>query len=235
MYFIQDKKIFKRKWAKPYEPKIAKKIYFKTNNGIILEGAFIKNEENLPLILYFGGNANNVIEFLDTVAIKIKNFNFIGFNYPGYAKSQGKPCEKCIEKYALEIFDTYKPSVLIGRSLGTAVASYVASKRNIKGIILITPFDSIEHIAKEKYPFFPISLLLKYKFNEVDFISKTKAPVIIIALKNDDIISNTSLKNLTAHIKNLKQITYLNGINHANIYNHPQIVKILKKALLNLL
>lgn len=228
---MQDKKVFNRIWAKPYEPKIAKKIYFTTSDGIKLEGAITKNGENLPLVLYFSGNANNAIEFLDKIAPHIKNFNFIGFNYPGYAGSEGKPCEKCIEKYALEIYDKYKPDIIIGRSLGTAVASYVASKRKVKGIILITPFDSIENIAKKKYPIFPIKLLLKHKFNEAQFLSKTNTPVIIIALKNDDIIPNTSLKNLLKHINNLKQIIYIDGVKHGVIYEYPGIINILKNAL----
>jgi hypothetical protein len=80
LYFIQENKIFNKKWAKPIEPKIAKKVYFRTSDGIKLEGAFTK-KDNLPLILYFSGNANNVIEFLDKIATKIKNYNFIGFNY----------------------------------------------------------------------------------------------------------------------------------------------------------
>jgi pimeloyl-ACP methyl ester carboxylesterase len=231
LYLIQDRKVFNKKWAKPIESKIAKKIYFTTSDGIKLEGAFTKNGDNLPLVLYFSGNANNVIEFLDKIAPKIKNFNFIGFNYPGYAGSEGKPCEECIEKYALEIYDKYKPDIIIGRSLGTAVASYVASKRKVKGIILITPFDSIENIAKKKYPIFPISLLLKYKFKEAEYISKTKATVVIIALKHDDIIPEKSLNNLIKHIKNLKKIIYIDGVKHGYIYEYPKIIEILKNAL----
>jgi pimeloyl-ACP methyl ester carboxylesterase len=172
-----------------------------------------------------------VIEFLDFIAPKIKNFNFIGFNYPGYAGSEGKPCEKCIEKYALEIFDKYKPDFLIGRSLGSAVASFVASKRDVKGVVLITPFDSIENIAKAKYPIFPISLLLKYNFKEAEFISKTNAPVVVIALKHDDVIPKNSLENLLKHIKNLKKVIYLDGVKHGFIYEHPKIVEVLKKSL----
>jgi pimeloyl-ACP methyl ester carboxylesterase len=231
LYLIQDIKIFNRKWAKPFTPKIAKKIYFTTSDGIKLEGAITKNGENLPLVLYFSGNANNAIEFLDKIASKIKNFNFIGFNYPGYAKSEGKPCEKCIEKYAIEIFDKYKPDFLIGRSLGTAVASYVASKRKVKGIILITPFDSIEHIAKEKYPLFPVSMLLKHKFKEAKFLSKTNTHVIIIALKKDDMIPTPCLKNLIKHIKNLKKIIYIDKVTHGFIYDHPNIINIIKNSL----
>jgi len=231
LYLIQDKKVFQRHYAKEYSPKTAKKIFFTTSEGIKLEGAYLENKKDAPLVLYFSGNANNVIEFIDNIAPKLKNYNFIGFNYPGYAGSEGKPCEECILKYALKIYDKYKPDIVMGRSLGTAVASYVASKRDVKGVVLVTPFDSIENIAKSKYPIFPISILLKHKFKEYEFISKTASPVVVVALKNDDIIPQKSLQNLLNHIKNLKKVIYFDNIRHGFIYEHPHIVEILNKAL----
>ncbi len=231
LYFIQNQKIFNRKWAKPYTPKKAKIIYFKTSDGVKLEGAYTKNAEFLPLVLYFGGNANNVIEFLDKIAPKIKGFNFLGFNYPGYAGSEGTPSEKKILKYASEIFKKYRPDFVIGRSLGTAVAAYLASKYKFKGLLLITPFDSIEHIAKIKYPLFPIDLLLKYKFKEAEFIKKSGIPTVVIALKNDDIIPKVCLENLLKNIRNLKDIIWLDGVKHGEIYTYPDIYKIIRNSL----
>ncbi len=230
LYFMQENKIFNKKRTKPYKPQIAKTIYFKTSDGIILSGASVKNKKNALLILYFSGNTSNTIEFLDKTAPKIKNFNFLGFNYPGYADSTGKPCEKCIEKYALEIYDKYNPDIIMGRSLGSAVASYVAGKRDVKKVLLITPFSSIECIAKMKYPFFPVKLFLKYPFYENKFISHTSAPVSIIALKNDDKIPQKCLNILIKNIKNLKNIYYLDKIKHGNIYNYPHIEKIIEKV-----
>ena len=231
LYFTQNKKIFNKKYATPYTPKITKIIYFKTDDGIKLEGGFTKNGQNLPLVLYFSGNANNVLEFLDKIAPKIKNYNFIGFNYPGYAKSAGKPSEKNILKYANEIYNKYKPDFVIGRSLGSAVASYLASKHNFKGLLLITPFDSIEHIAKIDYPYLPVKWLLKYKFKEIEFIKKSFVPTSIIAIKNDDVIPKECLDNLIKNIPNLKKIFWLKNIKHGEIYKYPKIDKIIKKGL----
>jgi len=230
LYFTQDSKVFNRKYAKEYTPKTAKKIYFNSSVGK-LEGAFTKNCENCPLVLYFSGNANNVIEFLDTVAPKITNYNFLGFNYPGYVNSEGTPSEKNFYLVANEIFKKYKPDFLIGRSIGSAVASYLASKYKFKGLVLITPFDSIVSIAKQKYPFIPVDLLLKYKFPEVEFLSKSSVPTVVIALKNDDVIPKKSLNNLLKNIKNLKEIIWLDGVSHGGIYHYPYIEKVIKKAL----
>ena len=229
LYFTQDSKVFNRKYAKEYTPKTAKKIYFNSSVGK-LEGAITKNCENCPLVLYFSGNANNVIEFLDTVAPKIKNYNFLGFNYPGYVNSEGTPNEKNFYLVADEIFKKYKPDFIIGRSIGSAVASYLASKYKFKGLVLITPFDSIVSIAKQKYPFIPVDLLLKHKFPEAEFLSKSSVPTVVIALKNDDVIPKKSLNNLLKNIKN-KDIIWLDGVSHGGVYNYPNIEKIIKKAL----
>jgi len=229
-YFTQDEKIFNTKYATDYSPKIAKKIYFNSSEGK-LEGAEVVNCKECPLVLYFSGNANNVIEFLDKTASKIKGFNFIGFNYPGYANSEGKPSEEALKKTAEEIFQKYKPDFVIGRSLGSSIAAYLASKYKFKGLILITPFDSIASIAKQKYPFLPVDLLLKYKFNEAEFMQKSDIPTIIIALKNDDVIPKKSLENLIKNIKNLKKVIYLDGISHGRLYEYKGIEKIIQKSL----
>ncbi len=231
LYLTQDNKIFNRKWAKPYEPKIARKVYFYTSDGIKLEGAFTENGKNLPLVLYFSGNANNVIVFLEKTAPKIKNYNFIGFNYPGYAGSEGKPCEKCILKYALEVFDSYRPGIVMGRSLGSAVAAYVASKRDIKKLVLITPFDSIVNIAKSRYPFLPVENLVKYKFNEAEWIKQTNVPVSILLVKNDDVIPQKSIDNLLNNIPDLHKKVVISGVKHGNIYEYKDIEKVIEKLL----
>jgi hypothetical protein len=227
----QDSKVFNRKYAKDYTPKHVKEIYFTTSDGIKLQGGIIEKNRSYPWVLYFGGNANNVLEFLDKTAYNIDGFNFVAFNYPGYVKSRGKPCEKCIYEYALEIFDKYKPDLVIGRSLGTAVASYVASKRKVKGVLLVTPFDSIEHIAQIRYPFMPISLLLKYKFEESKFVSKINAPISVILVKNDKTIPEKSTINLLKSVKKLNQKILLDNIEHYNVYEYPGIDKIMEKML----
>ncbi|WP_457560359.1 alpha/beta hydrolase [Caminibacter sp.] len=231
LYFTQKNKIFKRKWAKTIVPKIAKHIYFKTNDGILLEGGFVENKKNAPLVLYFSGNANNVLEFLDNIAPKIKEYNFVGFNYPGYAKSEGKPCEECILKYALEIFDKYKPDFLIGRSLGSAVTSYVAANSSIKGLLLITPIDSIVNIAKARYPFLPVSFLVKHKFETYKYLKKVNAPVSLLLVKKDEIVPKKSIENVIKSIKNLSKIVVIDGVGHGNIYEYNYIFKLTENLL----
>jgi surfactin synthase thioesterase subunit len=231
LYFTQDEKVFNRKFAKKISPAVAKHIYFTTSDGVRLEGGYVENKKVAPLVLYFSGNSNNVLEFLDNIAPKIKDYNFIGFNYPGYAGSEGKPCEKCIEKYALEIFDKYHPDYLMGRSLGSAVASFVGANKKIKGILLITPIDSILNIAKSRYPFFPISILLKHKFEAYKNLMKIDAPVSLLLVKNDETVPKKSISTVINSIRNLRDVEVIEGVGHGNIYEYKGIEKIIEKLL----
>jgi len=230
LYFMQEKLIFKKQYALPYLPTNVKVIHFTTSNGITLEGGLLEHGDNLPLVLYFGGNGANVLHFLDDVAYKIKNYNFIAFNYPGYGNSKGTPSQEQILKYALEITNKYKPDIVIGRSLGTAVASYVASKIAIKSVVLITPFDSIENVAQKRYPIFPVKYILKHPFRELEFLKKSKASTInALFVYNDEVIPRKSIENLQKQIKFNKSITI--DASHNQIYQYPTIDRVIKKLL----
>jgi alpha/beta superfamily hydrolase len=231
LYITQDEKIFNRKRVDKLEPKIAKRVEFNTTDGTILEGAFIENKKDAPLVLYFGGNANSVIPFLDNVASKIKDFNFIAFNYAGYGNSTGKPSEEVILKHSNEIYSRYKPEVVIGRSLGSTVAIYVASKNNPKGVVLITPFDSILNVAKAKYPFLLVEPILKHKFEANRWAKDLKSKVAVILVENENIIPQNSLDNILNILSD--KIVYkksVKGVDHINIYS-KDISKELKEAI----
>ena len=222
LYFWQDKLIFKNIYANSYMPQRAKLIEFTTSDGLKLEGGYLEHKKGLPLVLYFGGNAANVLYFLDDTASKLKGYNFIAFNYPGYANSEGKPSEEKILKYALEIAKKYKPQHIIGRSLGTAVASYVASKIEIDRLLLITPFDSIADVAQSKYPIFPIKLLVKHKFNELEWLKNSKAKQInAIFVKNDEVIPLKNIEQLKNSVKFNKTLTI--DSSHNYIYEDKNI------------
>ncbi len=114
-------------------------------------------------------------------------------NYRGYGGSSGSPSEAGLYKDALAIFDEirsrYTSISVIGRSLGSGVATYLATQRNIDRLILVTPFDSIENVARKALPILPVSLLLKDKFDSAGRVADIHAPVLIVIAENDEVIS----------------------------------------------
>lgn len=143
-------------------------------------------------IIYFGGNAEDVsANILDFRNIFPGHAVFL-VNYRGYGGSTGSPSEAGLYKDALAVFDEIRSQhtsiSIIGRSLGSAVASYLASVRDIDRLVLVTPFDSIENVARKAFPVFPVSLLLKDKFNAVRYVAEIDAPVLVVIAENDEII-----------------------------------------------
>ncbi|MFK5882063.1 MAG: alpha/beta hydrolase [Sulfurospirillum sp.] len=238
VYFTQDSKIFNYaqiEKSPPIELKGSEKVSLEVAKGVVLHGVYEKSKQNdAPLIIYFGGNSDDATRFLLYVE-GLKDFNILAFNYRGYMDSGGKPSEKNLFKDAIKIYDKFAKNlkvILIGRSLGTGVASYLASKREVKGLVLITPYDSIASLAKEKYPYLPIDLLLKYKFESTKYISKIKTPVAIIEVKDDITVPNTNTAKLIKKIKNLVLFAELTNTTHAEVFHHPDFEKTLKEAIL---
>jgi len=221
--FLQQKKfIFFPIKALHSSPPGASEFSF-THDDVILHGwLFQEKFVNERLIIYYGGNAEDVYyaaeqfgKYGDTAALMV--------NYRGYGKSTGTPGEKELFSDALAIFDEiqkrYSPEkiFLMGRSLGSGVASYVAAHRNVTGIILITPFDSIANIAKRQFPFLPTGKLLQHQFRSTDYAPQFTAPTLVIYGGRDTTVLPQQTNKLLEYIPGDPVITYIAEAEHNNI------------------
>jgi len=191
-----------------------KLIYFPTNKishgfeklKIVNENETIEvivlNPNKDEAIIYCGGNAETVVlnseDFLNAFPSKTLYL----LNYRGYGGSSGTPSEKGIFSDILFLFDKihkkHKNIHAIGRSLGTGVVIYLASKRNIKKLILVSPYDSITSIAQNRFPIYPVFLLLKDKYNSINKIKDIKSKSMIMIAENDEVIpQKNSLRLIT--------------------------------------
>jgi uncharacterized protein len=178
-------------------------------------------------LLYFGGNSEDVVG-LNFEAKEFSIKQCITFNYSGYGQSKGIPTQESLYSNALEIYDTVSKKynlkseniVIFGRSLGSSVATYLAANRESAGVILITPFDSIENIAANHYKFLPVKFILKHRFPTIDYINKIKVPILMLAAEKDEIIADINLQNLDKNTgKNTRLIRYAN-VGHNTIQTH---------------
>jgi len=173
------------------------------------------------LLIYYGGNAEdvflNIDEFRDIEAASL----FLP--YRGYGPSSGKPGEKELFADALAVIDDlvgrYSPAeiYLIGRSLGSGVACYAAAHRPVQGVVLITPYDSIENIARAGYPWLPVSLLLKHRFLSVGYLPEIRCPFLVIYGGNDRVVPPERTRNLIDHIPGEKKVIFLERADHGTI------------------
>lgn len=207
LYFFQDKMIFfpQRLTAEESE-RIAhvqsqnsqiENISLKTEKHLHLRGWLVKNSnlQQSPLIIYFGGNAEE-LSYLIHYSRRIQGWSLALINYRGYGLSEGNPGEKNFCADATAIYDYFagRPDidknriVTMGRSLGTGVAVFLAKARNIKAVILVSPYDSLVSIGKEHFPFLPVRLLLRHRFDSLARAPLITSPLLVMVAPEDTII-----------------------------------------------
>ena len=148
-----------------------------------------------PAIIYFGGNAEEV-SFTLADPRWPRDWSIVALNYRGYGASEGTPGERELTADALSIYDAIaardgidrRRIVVFGRSLGTALAAHVAAERPVAGVVLVSPYDSLAAIGNHHYPWLPVSLLLRHRFNASSDAGRSRMPLHAIVADSDSII-----------------------------------------------
>ena len=178
------------------------------------------------LLIYYGGNAEDI--FLNIEEYQSVQAATLFVAYRGYGPSSGKPGEADLFADALAVLDdmvsTYSPKeiFLIGRSLGSGVACYVAAQREVHGAILITPYDSIENVAKSHYPWLPIGLLLNHRFSSIDYLASIRCSLLVIYGGQDVVVAPERTENLVRHIPGENEVIFIAGAGHGTIEMYPE-------------
>ena len=183
-------------------------LSFMMTDGVTVRGWLVKSASPKPLSLlfYYGGNAEELSHMIESSG-KFGDWSLVLVNYRGYGESGGKPGETALKKDALEIYDAVlkRPEVdsrsviLMGRSLGTGIATYVASQRHHAGVILVSPYDSMVSVGKHHYPFFPVDLLLRHRFDSLQSAPSITSPALMLAAADDSIVPNSHSRSLADH------------------------------------
>jgi pimeloyl-ACP methyl ester carboxylesterase len=144
-------------------------------------------------LIYFGGNQERVGRNFTRFAALLPRHSLYLVNYRGYGGSTGAPTEAALFADALAVYDhvlaRHADVAVAGRSLGTGVAVYVASQRAVGRLALVTPYDSIENVARGRYPFLPVSWLLLDKFDSGSRAAQVRAPTLVVLGEHDGVIA----------------------------------------------
>jgi fermentation-respiration switch protein FrsA (DUF1100 family) len=207
---------------------------------IISNGESIKvwqlNPDRFKAIIYFGGNAENVYWNIAEFEKIFSDYSVYLVNYRGYGGSSGAPTEAGLLEDAVNIFDALQSNhediSVIGRSLGTGIATYLASVREIEKMVLVTPFDSIVNVAKRGFPFFPVSLFLKDRYDSISHAGLVKAKTLVIVAGNDEVISRENSERLiSAFTSSQVFVAMIDDATHNSIGNTPRYSKLLDEFL----
>jgi hypothetical protein len=192
------------------------------NNESESINVIVLNQGKTKAILYFGGNGEAVAGNATDFEFLFPTHTVYLVNYRGYGGSTGVPEERGIYSDSLYIFDKIKQNhdavSVLGRSLGSGVATLVASARKLDKLILVTPFDSIQNIAQDSFPIFPASLLIKDKYDSLSRVKDIKVPTLILIAEFDEVIGRKYSMNLASAF-NPDQLTLeiIRGAGHNTI------------------
>jgi len=192
-------------------------IRFKTNDSIAK-----------GVVLYLHGNRKNISWYAKYAGNFTRNgYEVWMLDYPGFGKSTGKFAEQELYGYALQLYklarSKYKPGEIIiyGKSLGTCLASQLASVRDCKYLILETPCYSMTSLVAHYFPIYPVSRMLHYHFPTNEYLKEVTAPIIIFHGTNDGVVPYSNSKRLIPVLKQNDEFVTIEGGSHNDLNNFP--------------
>lgn len=237
LYFMQRSQVFHplRDTKTPAEYGLSgfENIMIPTQDHLKIQAWYKKAKPGYPTVVYFHGNAHS----LGNRSNRFKEMAAAGFGvlaptYRGYGMSEGSPTEEGLyaDARGAMSYATTKLSIpsrqmiLYGESLGTAVATYAATEYAVGGVILEAPPISILKRGQELYPYAPVSILLKDRFETINRIKNIHAPLLILHGTVDRIVPAAHGKALYDAAVAPKHLILFKGIDHIDI-PAPRVVK----------
>jgi pimeloyl-ACP methyl ester carboxylesterase len=199
-------------------------VFVQAADGIRIHAWHVPGPPGAPLVMYFGGNAEDVSWMLgETDALSPAGWLLV--DYRGYGSSEGSPSEDALAADALLWYDRFAPQakqiIALGRSLGSGVAVRLAAERKVDALILVTPFDSMVEVGKRHYPYLPVSLLLRHRFDSISRAPKITAALLCIVAMRDSIIPAEHAKLLYDAWGGPKRWLPLEEAGHNTVDAHP--------------
>jgi len=206
----------------------ASEITISSADGAKLHGWLVRphGAERVPLVLYYGGNAEEVSHMLEAIGDPVRGDTpgvaWLLLNYRGYGASEGSPSERSLVADALAQYDhaSSLPGIdparvfAFGRSLGSGVAVQLAAHRPLRGVILVSPYDSLAAVAKRHYWYLPVDWMLKHPFDSIGLAPQMKRPLLCFIAERDDVIPPEHAERLFAAWAGPKRRVLLQGAGH---------------------
>lgn len=228
MYVIQSRLIYYPASQLPYTPADIsleyEDIFFTTEDSVQLNGWFVPHDDARGTILFQHGNAGNISGRLATILLIHKlRLNVLIYDYRGYGKSEGNPTEEGTYRDARAAWNyltkerAIQPGqiILMGRSLGGAVAAWLATKVQPGGVILESTFTSAADLGAELYPLFPVRWIIHFNYTTINSLKKIDVPLLIVHSKEDDLVPFSHGKKLFEAANEPKIFLEIQG-NHGN-------------------
>ena len=208
--------------------------------GATLNALHFQQDNPRGVIFFLHGNAGNLVNW--TVGMDYYqriNYDLFIFDYRGYGKSTGKiTSQPQLMDDVRTAWNTLapqykdKPIVIYGRSLGTALATQLASEVSSDLLILVSPFTDMTSLAKNRYPLAPAKLL-RYPLNTDQIINDVKTDIVFMHGDNDTTIPIDHSQKLQALLNKPSQLFEIEGASHNDIHQFKSYLDSLAQVLPN--
>jgi fermentation-respiration switch protein FrsA (DUF1100 family) len=200
-------------------------VVFKTADGVLLHGWFLAARRSTrPLtVIVFNGNAGNRAHRGDLgERLRARGLSVLLFDYRGFGGNAGSPTEAglALDARAARDYVAARPAVsadrlvYFGESLGSAVATRLATEAAPAALILRSPFTSFVDVGRIHYPLLPVRLLLRDRFAQLDRLKDVHCPVLVIAGTHDSIVPFEQSKRVLDAVSGPKRLVTLEGADH---------------------
>jgi len=212
-----------------------------TDDKIELEGAIYEPENPVATLLVFVGRSHDSVGLMSKLSCNYPDSRVISFNYRSYGKSGGVANEKNLLKDSLKIAElvqkNYGSFYTFGFSLGSNIASYMASQHATKGLFLIGAFNSIASLAKTKFvdkgifPMFDLSEVFRYKFPTYKYVKKIQAPAWLFVSQDDETTYIQNARELRDNVQHLAGYYELKNLSHKSLLWDEEVVSKINEVL----
>ncbi|WP_350333724.1 alpha/beta hydrolase [Coralliovum pocilloporae] len=199
-----------------------------TPDGETLIAWYAEAQNGLPTLLRFHGNASTVDYEAKILSHYLDHgYGLMILSYRGFAGSTGSPSEDGLILDGLTAYDALAAKgvppeqvIVSGHSLGAGIVVQIAARRPVRAAILVSPFTAASDVAQERYPWVPVSLLMKDQYRSREQIGKITAPILIIHGTQDQTIPVAHGERLFALANEPKELAILEGAGHANLMDY---------------
>lgn len=189
------------RWAMgpaPALPAGAERLLVVPEGGVELHGQISRAPDGAgagrPLLLAFGGNAWDGVSLVRYLRDVLPGHDVASFHYRGYAPSTGRPSAAAVLDDAVVVHDHLqaahgpRPVLAVGLSIGAGPAAHLAARRELAGVVLVTPFASLTDVARGHYPWLPVRWLFRHRMEPAADLNGAAVPVALIWAARDRVI-----------------------------------------------
>lgn len=190
------------------------------------------DNRQLPAVLYFGGNAEDAAGSYPVLKKAYPHHAIYIMHYRGYTPSTGQASERVLYADAAALYayasSRHKSIRLVGRSLGTGIACWLASQFDVEKLVLVTPYDSMVNVAASHYPYLPVRWLLHNRFESWRYAAKITAPTLVIEAELDETIPPASTRELLPYFADgVATHVVVEGAMHNTLLEHSSYIPLI--------